>query len=413
MLYAKIEGKAVKIDMYSIVLIDDEPFTLEFLSVLVPWQEYGFTLSGKFEDAKEALDFIRENPPDLVISDIRMPDISGIEIAKFCYKHLKNTRVVLISAYRDFEYAKQAIKYSVLDYVEKPVKKKDIIEILKKYHPPIEKGDVNFPSDEEMSASQWLFSDLMCGIITDKNDLTSRLKSININPDIADHPCCLFTVHLDNFDNYLKNTWKHQKEQLYHAVCYIISEIHGGYTLFVVRHSYNNIEVIAISDSAENNNDTLSAMFEELKRELKTILGLDSEVISTAFSDNLSYYITNEPESKIGAFAHDNKTINKVYEFVEANYKRPISLDDVANYVNLSKAYFCIFYKKHTGETFLDTLNRYRIEQAKKILTENPDVKTSMMYTSVGFSNQGYFYKTFKQYTGKTPNEYLKNPSNN
>lgn len=399
--------------MYSIILIDNEPFTLEFLSVLVPWQEYGFKLAGKFEDPKDALDFIRENSPDLVISDIRMPDISGIDIAKFCYEFSTGTRVVLISAYRDFEYAKQAIKYSVLDYVEKPVKKKDIIEILKKYRPPVEKSDANFPSDEELSASQWLFSDLMCGIITDKNELISRLEGININPDIANRPCCLFTIHLNNFDSYLKDTWKYKKEQLYHAVCYIISEMHDGYTFFVIRHSYNNIEVIAISDSAKNNDKAFSERLEELKNELKTILGLDSKIISTSFSDNLSYYITNEPESKIGTFAHENKTINKVYEFIETNYKNPISLDDIANYVNLSKVYFCIFYKKHTGETFLDTLNRYRIAQAEKILTENPDVKTSMMYTSVGFSNQGYFYKTFKQYTGKTPNEYLKNPSAN
>ena len=403
----------MKIDMYSIILIDDEPFTLEFLSVLVPWQEYGFTLSGKFEDPKEALDFIRENSPDLVISDIRMPDISGIDIAKFCHEFSKDTRVVLISAYRDFEYAKQAIKYSVLDYVEKPVKKKDIIEILKKYRPPIEKGDDNFPSDEEMSASQWLFSDLMCGVITDKAELIRRLEDININPDIANRPCCLFTVHLDNFDSYLKDTWKHKKEQLYHAVCYIISEIHGGYTFFVVRHSYNNIEVIAISDSAENNNDEFTLRLEDLKNELKTILGLDCEIISTAFSDSLSYYITNEPDSNINAFAHKNETINQVYEFIKKNYKRTISLDDISSYVNLSKAYFCIFYKKHTGETFFDTLNRYRIAQAEKILIENPNVKTSMMYTSVGFSNQGYFYKIFKQYTSKTPNEYLKNPPTN
>ena len=74
----------------------------------------------------------------------------------------------------------------------------------------------------------------------------------------------------------------------------------------------------------------------------------------------------------------------------------------------LSNAYFCSFYKKHAGETFIDTLNKYRIKKASEILLSDESIKPSAIYKMVGFFNQGYFYKTFKQYTGLTPAEFKK-----
>lgn len=394
--------------MYTLILIDDEPFTLEFLSTLISWEDYNFSLAGKFDNGQEAIDFLKENPVDLVISDIKMPDISGIDIAKFCFEECPETQTALISAYRDFEYAHQAIKYSVSEYLVKPVKKQEITNLLKKFcETHIDKRFV-LPSDNDISRLQSLYSDLICGIITSKNELCHRFAQLDMSEETVNRPCAVFNIHINNFDMYIQNTWKYQKDALYRAISYIVSDIGGAYSFTIIRHSHNNIELIAVSNSDSHNKNALENFIVSLKNKLFDVLNINSEITSISYFDSIFALIKKKPDSEIDTFTHNNNTINMVYDFIKENYNKSISSVDAANHIGLSNAYFCIFYKKHTGESFLDTLNRYRIEKAKQLLSADRSIKSSMLYSSFGFANQGYFYKLFKQYTGQTPNEFQK-----
>ena len=154
--------------MYSLVLIEDEPLTLNLLASLIQWEKYGFMLLEKFEDSKAALEFIKARKPDLVISDIKMPKVSGLEIAKYCFENFKETHVALISAYRDFEYAKQAIKYAVKDYIEKPVNMKEMINLLENYKKEHPKS-MHIPDDEDYEG-KYIKECVVPGIAKKAND---------------------------------------------------------------------------------------------------------------------------------------------------------------------------------------------------------------------------------------------------
>lgn len=189
--------------MYSLVLIEDEPLTLNLLASLIQWEKYGFMLLEKFEDSKAALEFIKARKPDLVISDIKMPKVSGLEIAKYCFENLKETQVALISAYRDFEYAKQAIKYAVKDYIEKPVNMKEMINLLENYKKEHPKS-MHIPDDEEITDIQLLFADLLYGMIANTQELKERFKNVGLSENICDNPCAVFTIHINKYD-YINN----------------------------------------------------------------------------------------------------------------------------------------------------------------------------------------------------------------
>ncbi len=114
------------------LLADDEPLILKGLGKLIPWEEYGIEIIGLAYDGKELLDQIDERSPDIVVSDISMPHMSGIDIIKEVKRRGLSTKVIFISAYQEFSYARDAIAYGAVDYLVKPVKKSDLEAVIAK-----------------------------------------------------------------------------------------------------------------------------------------------------------------------------------------------------------------------------------------------------------------------------------------
>lgn len=118
--------------MYKVLLVDDEALIREAISENIKWQEHGFTFLGACENGKEAMEKINQEVPDLLITDICMPYVDGMELTKYVYESYPMTKVIIISGYDEFEYAKKAVKYKVLEYVLKPVTAFELTELLDK-----------------------------------------------------------------------------------------------------------------------------------------------------------------------------------------------------------------------------------------------------------------------------------------
>jgi two-component system, response regulator YesN len=106
--------------MYGLVIADDERELLEGLSQFFPWESIGFTVVGTFGDGRSALSFCRKHEVDVVLTDIRMPFMGGLELIKEIRLLPRQPLFCVMSAYSEFEYAKQAIQLGVQDYLVKP-----------------------------------------------------------------------------------------------------------------------------------------------------------------------------------------------------------------------------------------------------------------------------------------------------
>ncbi len=113
------------------LLVDDEPFITKGLSVLVDWNALGFTVEGTASNGRQALAFLKKHPVDLIIADIQMPVMDGLELLETIQKErLSDAHFVILSGYSDFEYARQALRFDCMDYLLKPVMTDQLTELL-------------------------------------------------------------------------------------------------------------------------------------------------------------------------------------------------------------------------------------------------------------------------------------------
>ncbi|MBO4604866.1 MAG: response regulator [Clostridiales bacterium] len=119
--------------MLKVMLVDDEPYILQGLKVFIDWESEGFYIEKLCSNGKEALNYLAENEVDLIISDIRMPEMTGLELLEAIKRDkISDADFVLLTGYDDFSYTQRAIRNGCLDYILKPVNEEDLISVLRK-----------------------------------------------------------------------------------------------------------------------------------------------------------------------------------------------------------------------------------------------------------------------------------------
>ncbi len=117
--------------MYKVLLVDDEILIRNKISQRMPWEELGYHLAGTCENGQEAISFIEKEPVDLILTDICMPYVDGLELARYVYEFARKTKVVIITGYDEFDYAKKALEYHAFSYVLKPITVAELVNSLK------------------------------------------------------------------------------------------------------------------------------------------------------------------------------------------------------------------------------------------------------------------------------------------
>ena len=125
--------------MFKLLIADDEQIVIEGIKDSIDWHQYGIEVVGTAKNGTEALKLAKELKPDIIISDIKMPGLSGLELIEELKEFLPNVKVILISAYEEFDYAKQAISLGVNSYLSKPVKKAEVIDEVSKIKSQLER----------------------------------------------------------------------------------------------------------------------------------------------------------------------------------------------------------------------------------------------------------------------------------
>jgi YesN/AraC family two-component response regulator len=105
--------------MWTVMLAEDESYMREALMQMIPWRELGCNITGIYPDGKALIEAMENGHPDIVITDIRMPEMDGLEVCRYLYERCPEAQVIILSAYSDFSYAQQALRYGACEYVLK------------------------------------------------------------------------------------------------------------------------------------------------------------------------------------------------------------------------------------------------------------------------------------------------------
>lgn len=115
-----------------VLIVDDERHMTEYLKHVIEWERYGFEKVTTINKALAVKEYLTNEVPSLMLVDIRMPEVSGLQLAQMIYEKKLPTKIVIISGFTEFEYAQKAIRLEVIEYLVKPVLKKDLIAVLQK-----------------------------------------------------------------------------------------------------------------------------------------------------------------------------------------------------------------------------------------------------------------------------------------
>lgn len=117
--------------MYRVLLVDDEQLIIEGLTRVMPWESLGCTVVGTARDGREGLALVREKQPDILFTDIRMPNMDGLSMLAAIKSEFPGMQVCVLTAFRDFDYAQEAIKLGVCRYLLKPSKMEELHEAVR------------------------------------------------------------------------------------------------------------------------------------------------------------------------------------------------------------------------------------------------------------------------------------------
>lgn len=124
------ETKTAGETMLKVIIADDEPKVNLLLQKIVDWEKLGYQIAGTANDGERAFQLIEEEKPDVLMTDIRMPGVDGMELIRRAKELRPDLVFIVVSGYRQFEYAQTALKYGVTDYLLKPVNAEELTQLL-------------------------------------------------------------------------------------------------------------------------------------------------------------------------------------------------------------------------------------------------------------------------------------------
>ena len=406
--------------MYSVIVIDDEKSIQNGIRNYITFMNYGFSVTQCFDNGEDALEYLKTNDADVVITDIRMDEVSGIDIIKYIYEHKPFIKTVVVSAYEEFQYARDAIKYNVKRFISKPTKFDEIEDVMKQIYDELEiENKVTSQQISYQNRTNYLSEILYSCIVNDRkiikddiNDLLLMLYDGNHN-QVVNAKYCVFSITLENCAEFMDKKWNYGSQGLSEMLKNFLNSGFSNINMYFYQIDFTENVASYIVHSSEYAD--ISSMISDLSTNINdTLLSLKKETdLSAKFEITESFNSINDLVEKssissintIDVNLYNEKIINLAINYINEHYGDDISLYTVAKYVNLNSAYFSRFFKENTGKNFSDYLLDLRIEKAKEMIMDG-DMKIEKICNKLGYKSMSYFCKIFKHATGYTPRQF-------
>lgn len=368
-----------------VFLVEDEIIMREGIRNNIEWEKEGFEFVGEASDGELAYPLILKTKPDILITDIRMPFMDGLELSRLVKKELPQIKIIILSGYEEFEYAREGIRVGIAEYLLKPIDGAKLLEAVKKVADQIKKEQEEQYAKEKKSKQAEGMSNIVG--INEKNEVgglevrkldrrkAERFLKTGLKSEISDFVEDYFlNLGEKNIQSILFR--QYVLTDLYFAAVSMIEEL--GYKAEDLLERCGEMrEMGTVGTSLENNIYYVKKIF-EAAIELR-------EVVS---------------KKKYHAVLEDAKA------YIERNYNDVnISLNSVASSVSLSPNHFSSIFSQEVGRTFIEYLTTVRMEKAKELLKTSSMTSAEIAY-AVGYKDAHYFSSLFKKTQNCTPKEY-------
>ena len=399
------------------MIVDDEEIVLPGLARFVKWEKYGFQVAGTAASGEEALSILGKKPIDLIFMDIRMPQMTGLELLKLVKEQYSQTKCVILSGYSDFSYAQEAIRNGASDYLTKPVVLKDIETLLERLSSEFthqQKESLIHTNRMEallLSAvkgyshidphrydlpnlKQWYGLSMIL-----KNKTFSQMEIDEKKHHVQPPPCSTSSSPLDDELSSLFALLPWESDTSFDSLTALLEQLCFGLKEWSCGASSLKYGFGELQEGWEESRK--AQLFHQTKP-------TDSIILYSNIKQNLA--CTPTPALDISREVPDEKNINKdviqeIQNFICCHYAENISLNSLADSFILHPNYLSRLFKEKTGHNFVEYLTEIRMEKVKELLRSS-NKKIIEICDMTGYDNPRYFSKVFKQYTGMTPREY-------
>ncbi|WP_239619066.1 response regulator [Cohnella mopanensis] len=261
--------------MKKTILVDDEYFARKGLLGLIPWEKYGYEIVGEAEDGEEALELIERLVPDLVITDIRMPVIDGLELIQTIRERGdKSTKFIIISGYGDFKYAQQAVRFGVQDYLLKPIDEIELTDTLQRI---AESSKPTWAEAGDRLIHSSLFERLLSGQLDDTG-ISEAARMLGLSKD---KPMRYFTLELNDAPTMLTEADRLERlEMAKEAAGSVLARRSPGKEPFLYARSSSEIGFLALETGTESAinlaEELLRAISKKIEGEVRIYVGATS-----------------------------------------------------------------------------------------------------------------------------------------
>ena len=399
--------------MFKLLIVDDEPMICEGLEAYAKrfWKdtmEWVRTASG----GEAAWKSIQEEAPDILITDIRMPHGSGIELLERIRRQELEIKAIVLSGYSDFEYVRDMARLGIENYLLKPVNEDELVSTVNNTLQKIEKehglrlqAQLNEDLIRENIINRWLYGSI------GESELSDRAEFLGLDMDAEEYlPCCIRLLgrEEEREASLLFRIYAICRELLIREKCYF-SRNYNGDVIAVFCAARGE----CLRQAAAALNRCLDQIRAQTGQKAYVLLGNSvqdywkvSESFRTAIVNgvHIDRISTGEEKDEDG---NASPFSLRLAQYVLEHYGEELSLKSLAQHFHGNAAYIGQVFRRDMHKSFSDYLRDVRLEKAKELLVGG-NASAKEVGEQVGFSNTTYFSTVFKRETGLSPDRYRK-----
>ena len=398
--------------MKKVLIVEDEILARLGLRQLVDWRKLELELLPDATDGEEALKMIRNSCPDIILLDLNIPKVSGLEILEFLKKEEMPTKVIVVSCQEEFDVVKKAMKLGAYDYLRKlnlssdepeksvymELKKRAERKTGRELYMGIFEGCMEKTADLVRAAA--MAEQIQLFSYYDKEE---KLVFFQKKIETEGHSPRGMHGYLDSLKEKIRSFDREKTEQELHGIFGLIRQ-ESYISINVLRRNF--MDILGIYSMVAQ---SLNGALEEIELDgdnchYQKIMMMESlREIEKWF---LKFNDIFMEKFWIAYKCSRSEILQKVVKYIEVHIMEPIHLSDAAAETGVSSAYLSTMFKKEMGYNFIEYVNLRKIELARQMLQDG-----KMVYEVselLGFENSTYFSRVFKRYTDVSPDTYRK-----